>query len=198
VSGDCARPGVYEVAYGLTVTELLDLAGGAGAKAVQVGGPSGTCVAPAGFGRKICFSDLATGGSVIVFGPDRDIFEVVENFMDFFVEESCGWCVPCRAGNPLLKRKLTKITGGKGTPEDIRELEAWGNIIKSMSRCGLGQTSPNPILTTIQNFREAYEALVRRDAAFVPEFDLAEAVREACAVTGQDPAQQHAAETAHE
>src|SRR5512135_77801 len=98
ISGDCSRPGVYEVDYGSTVADLLELAGGAGAKAVQVGGPSGTCVAPAGFGRKICFGDLATGGSVIVFGPGRDIFEVVENFMEFFVEESCGWCTPCRAG----------------------------------------------------------------------------------------------------
>jgi [NiFe] hydrogenase diaphorase moiety large subunit len=198
VSGDCRKPGVYELEFGHTIWQLLKMVGGRDAQAVQVGGPSGTCVSRGQFNRIIGFEDLATGGSVIVIGPERDIFEVVHNFMDFFIEESCGWCVPCRAGNPLLKRKLTKITGGKGTPEDIRELEAWGNIIKSMSRCGLGQTSPNPILTTIQNFREAYEALVRRDAAFVPEFDLAEAVREACAVTGQDPAQQHAAETAHE
>ncbi len=187
VSGDCARPGVYEVAYGLTVTELLDLAGGAGAKAVQVGGPSGTCVAPAGFGRKICFSDLATGGSVIVFGPDRDIFEVVENFMDFFVEESCGWCVPCRAGNVLLKKKFEKVARGLGTGSDLRDLEAWGKLVKATSRCGLGQTSPNPILTTLKSFPELYAAKVREGVAFVPEFDLAAAIQDGCTAANRQP-----------
>jgi [NiFe] hydrogenase diaphorase moiety large subunit len=187
VSGDCARPGVYEVAYGLTVSELLELAGGTGAKAVQVGGPSGTCVAPAGFGRKICFSDLATGGSVIVFGPDRDLFEVVENFMDFFVEESCGWCVPCRAGNVLLKKKLEKVVRGHGTEADLAELEAWGKLVKATSRCGLGQTSPNPILTTLKAFPELYAAKVRKGEAFASEFDLAAAIQDGCTAANRQP-----------
>jgi [NiFe] hydrogenase diaphorase moiety large subunit len=187
VSGDCARPGVYEVAYGLTVSELLELAGGTGAKAVQVGGPSGTCVAPAGYGRKICFSDLATGGSVIVFGPDRDLFEVVENFMDFFVEESCGWCVPCRAGNVLLKKKLEKVAHGHGTEADLADLEAWGKLVKATSRCGLGQTSPNPILTTLKAFPELYAAKVRKGEAFASEFDLAAAIQDGCTAANRQP-----------
>jgi len=187
VSGDCARPGVYEVEYGLTVAGLLEMAGGTGAKAVQVGGPSGTCVAPAGFGRRICFSDLATGGSVIVFGPQRDIFEIVGNFMDFFVEESCGWCVPCRAGNVLLRKKFEKIARGLGTAEDLREIEAWGKLVKSTSRCGLGQTSPNPILTTLKSFPELYDARIRKGEAFVSEFDLAAALRDGCAAAGREP-----------
>jgi len=187
VSGDCSRPGVYEVEYGLSVAELLDLAGGAGAKAVQIGGPSGTCVAPAGFGRKICFSDLATGGSVIVFGPDRDIFEIVANFMEFFVEESCGWCVPCRAGNVLLKKKFEKVALGLGTEGDLRDLESWGRLIKTTSRCGLGQTSPNPILTTLKSFPELYAAKVRKGEDFVPVFDLAEAIRDGCAAANRQP-----------
>ncbi len=188
VSGDCARPGVYEVAYGLTIAELLEMCGGAGAQAVQVGGPSGTCVAPAAFGRKICFSDLATGGSVIVFGPQRDLFEVVGNFMDFFVEESCGWCVPCRAGNVLLKKKFEKIARGLGSAEDLREIEAWGKLIKATSRCGLGQTSPNPILTTLKSFPELYEARLRKGEGFVSDFDLAAAIRDGCAAAGREPA----------
>ena len=187
VSGDCSRPGVYEVEYGLTLAELLEMAGGAGAKAVQVGGPSGNCVAPAGFGRKICFSDLATGGSVIVFGPGRDIFEVVGNFMDFFVEESCGWCVPCRAGNVLLKKKFEKVVRGFGTEADLRDLEAWGNLVKRTSRCGLGQTSPNPILTTMKSFPELYEARIRKGADFVPEFDLKAAIQDGCAAANRQP-----------
>jgi [NiFe] hydrogenase diaphorase moiety large subunit len=185
VSGDCKKPGVYEVEFGLTVRKLLQLAGGPDAQAVQVGGPSGNCLSRGQFDRAIAFEDLATGGSIIVIGPGRDLFEVVHNFMEFFVEESCGWCVPCRAGNPLLLRKLEKIMAGKATLADIAEIEAWGKTIKAMSRCGLGQTSPNPILTTIQNFREMYEAKVDREHAFLPEFDLAESVKAAAAVTGQ-------------
>ncbi|MGZ5468873.1 MAG: NAD(P)H-dependent oxidoreductase subunit E [Candidatus Aminicenantales bacterium] len=187
VSGDCSRPGVYEIEYGLPIADLLDMAGGAGAKAVQVGGPSGSCVAPAGFGRKIDFSDLATGGSVIVFGPDRDIFEVVSNFMEFFVDESCGWCVPCRAGNVLLKKKFEKIARGLGTASDLRDLEDWGRLVKSTSRCGFGQTSPNPILTTLKSFPELYAAKIRTGEEFVPEFNLEEAVQDGCAAAHREP-----------
>ncbi|MCX6559605.1 MAG: NAD(P)H-dependent oxidoreductase subunit E [Candidatus Aminicenantes bacterium] len=197
VSGDCRKPGVYEIPFGMSVAALLQAAGGSDARAVQVGGPSGACIPRAQFDRKIAFEDLPTGGSIIVFGPERDLFEVVHNFMEFFVEESCGWCAPCRAGNVLLKRKLEKIMAGKGTPRDLEEIEAWGKTIKAMSRCGLGQTSPNPILTTIQNFREMYLARIHTDRAFIPEFDLAESVRDAAAVTGQAFAE-HAAEADHE
>ncbi len=187
VSGDCAAPGVYEVEFGLTVGDILGMVGGGDAQAVQVGGPSGTCLSPAGFGRKICFSDLATGGSVIVFGPGRDILEAVGSFMEFFVEESCGWCTPCRAGNVLLKRKFEKVVAGRGAARDLKELEAWGKLVKATSRCGLGQTSPNPILTTLQNFRGLYEAKIRKGADFVPDFDLAEALQDGCSAAGRQP-----------
>ncbi|HYA48789.1 MAG TPA: NADH-ubiquinone oxidoreductase-F iron-sulfur binding region domain-containing protein, partial [Burkholderiales bacterium] len=171
----------------LTVQELLDMAGVKDARAVQVGGPSGTCLSPSGFGRRISFSDLATGGSLIVFGPDRDILEVVENFMEFFVEESCGWCTPCRAGNVLLKRKFEKIVAGRGTAQDLKDLEDWGKLVKATSRCGLGQTSPNPILTTLQNFRGLYEAKIQTGEEFVPDFDLGTALQEGCAAAHRQP-----------
>ncbi|RFT16969.1 MAG: Group 3d [NiFe] NAD-reducing hydrogenase subunit HoxF [Candidatus Saccharicenans subterraneus] len=185
VSGDCERPGIYEVEYGLTVKELLEMVGAKDTLAVQVGGPSGNCISEAGFGRKICFSDLPTGGSIIIFNRGRDLFSVVRNFLDFFIEESCGWCVPCRAGNVLLKKKFEKIASGLGTVQDLKEIEAWGKIIKSMSRCGLGQTSPNPVLTTLASFRELYESRVNKEADFIPEFDLSRAVAEASAITGR-------------
>jgi len=185
VSGDCRKPGVYEVEFGLTVRRLLEMVGGRDAQAVQVGGPSGICISRGQFDRKIGFEDLPTGGSVIIIGPERDLFAVVHNFMDFFIEESCGWCVSCRAGNTLLKQKLEKITGGHGTLQDLREIEAWGKTIKAMSRCGLGQTSPNPILTTLQNFREKYEAAIDKSRDYVTTFDLEASVRDASAVTGQ-------------
>jgi len=131
ISGDCERPGVYELEYGLTIRELLEMVGAEGTLAVQVGGPSGQCLSEAGFGRKICFSDLPTGGSIIIFNRSRDLFSMVRNFLDFFIEESCGWCVPCRAGNVLLKKKFEKIASGLGTSRDLKEIEAWG---KSSSR----------------------------------------------------------------
>lgn len=186
VSGDCERPGIYEVEFGLTIKELLEMVGAKDTLAVQVGGPSGQCISESGFGRKICYSDLATGGSIIIFNRSRDLFSIVRNFLDFFIEESCGWCVPCRAGNVLLKKKFEKIASGLGTRQDLAELEAWGKIIKSMSRCGLGQTSPNPILTTLTNFRELYESRINKEADFIPEFDLSRAVAEACALTGRE------------
>ncbi len=197
VSGDCRKPGVYEIPFGLAVAELLALAGGSDAQAVQVGGPSGTCISRAQFERRIAFEDLATGGSVIVFGPDRDLFEVVRNFIDFFIEESCGWCTPCRAGTVLLRRKLEKIAGGRGTARDLQELESWGRIVKATSRCGLGQTAANPILTTLENFREMYQMRIHTDRDFLSEFDMSKAVGPATAVTGQS-LPSHAAEADHE
>jgi [NiFe] hydrogenase diaphorase moiety large subunit len=187
VSGDCKKPGVYEVEFGTTVQTLLEECEGRTAMAVQVGGPSGSCVAKKDFGRRICFDDLATGGSIIVIGPDRDLLEVVHNFMEFFVEESCGWCAPCRAGNVLLKNRLEKIMQGMGTAGDLKELEDWCVIVKSMSRCGLGQTSPNPIYTTIKNFREVYEARIQKDRDFISTFDLAASVKDSCAYAGRKP-----------
>jgi [NiFe] hydrogenase diaphorase moiety large subunit len=195
VSGDCERPGVYELEFGLTVQELLDIAGAKDAFAVQVGGPSGACISRQGFGRKIAFEDLPTGGSVMIFGPWRNLFEVVANFLDFFIEESCGWCSPCRVGNSLLKEKLEKILAGRGSIQDLRDLEAWGKNIRALSRCGLGQTSPNPILTTLQNFRELYEKAVGGRDGFVPDFDLTEATLEAARLTRRRPLLE---ETSHE
>lgn len=187
VSGDCKKPGIYEVEFGTTIQTLLEECEGRTAKAVQVGGPSGACVDKSKFGQRICYDDLSTGGSIIVIGPDRDLFEVVKNFMEFFEEESCGWCTPCRAGNQLLLHKLEKIMHGHGTEADLKEMEEWCVTVKSMSRCGLGQTSPNPIYTTLKNFRPMYEAKIQKGKDFVSEFDMAAAVKDSCAVAGRKP-----------
>jgi len=184
VSGDCKRPGIYEVEYGITVDELLDLVGGDDAQAVQVGGPSGQCLASRDYGRKISFEDIPTGGSIIVFGPKRDLLQQVLSFTEFFVEESCGWCVPCRVGTTLLKMKLEKILDGKGTASDLEELKDLGNTVKTMSRCGLGQTAANPILTTLQNFPVLYKQRIT-EKDFIPYFDVESAFSEYGAVTGR-------------
>ena len=189
VSGDCKSPGVYELPFGVKLSELLKLAGAEDAAAVQVGGASGQMVAPADFERKICYDDLATGGSVMIFGPDRDVLKVAERFMEFFVEESCGFCTPCRVGNVLLKNCLVKIIAGKGEPADLDYLVEVGETIKVASRCGLGQTSPNPVLTTLKNFRGEYDKLVK-DAAdgLQPSFDINAALSDAKAIAGRDSA----------
>jgi [NiFe] hydrogenase diaphorase moiety large subunit len=188
VSGDCSLPGVYELPFGLTLAEFLKTVGGEDALAVQVGGPSGTCVDREGFGRRIAFEDLATGGSMIVLGPERDPLEVASHFMRFFVHESCGWCVPCRVGNVLLLERLERIRAGQGVLEDLAYLEDLGATVKRMSRCGLGQTSPNPVLSTLKAFRGRYEAKLRQAAGGLnPTFDLNRALEDAVRVQGRAP-----------
>ena len=186
VSGDCKHSGVYELEFGLTIDDLLDIVGAEDAKAVQIGGPSGTCVAPKDFGRKICFEDISTGGSIIVFGQERDILQVVHEFTEFFIEESCGWCAPCRVGTTLLLRMLNKIMDGNGTKSDLAELENLSNTIKIMSRCGLGQTAANPILTTLKNFQDLYQAKIKPEE-YVPRFNFDKALADGIEIAGRQP-----------
>jgi len=187
VSGDCESAGVYELPFGVTLREVLETAGAADALAVQVGGPSGQMVGHDAFDRRICYDDLATGGSIMVFDSTRDVLQVAASFMEFFVEEGCGFCTPCRVGNVLLRDRLNDIRAGKGTPEDLDYLRQLGETVKFASRCGLGQTSANPILTTLRNFPAAYEALVResRDGRR-RTFDIQAALGEAKAIAGRD------------
>ena len=185
VSGDCKKPGVYEVTFGISVRELLAKAGAEDAAAVQVGGPSGTMISPEHFDRIICFDDLATGGSIMVFGPERDLLGVVEDFMHFFCEETCGYCTPCRVGNTLLHEAIARIRAGKGAAEDLAYLQQLAETMKSTSRCGLGQTSANPVLTTLKHFKPLYEGLVRKDNGLKPGFDLKQAVGKAEQIIGR-------------
>jgi len=154
VSGDCAAPGVYEFPLGISVSELLDRVGGAGAKAVQIGGASGTCVPAAEFGRRIAFEDVATGGSVIVFGQGRDMLHVAKNFMEFFVEESCGQCTPCRAGNAKLLEGIELLERGACSSAYLKELLALGETMQLASKCGLGQSSPNAFVSIMTHFQD--------------------------------------------
>jgi [NiFe] hydrogenase diaphorase moiety large subunit len=154
VSGDCARPGVYEFPMGITVAELLKEVGGENAKAVQVGGASGHCVPAAEFGRKIAYEDVATGGSIIVFGPHRDMLRVAENFLEFFTEESCGQCTPCREGNPKLLEGVDLLLEGRCSMKYLNELGALGETMQLASKCGLGQSSPNAFLSIVRHFKD--------------------------------------------
>jgi len=161
ISGDCLNPGVYELPYGLEIRELLEMVGGEDAAAVQVGGPSGTMIARDSFHRRLTFDDLATGGAIIVFSGERNVLEIVEYYMSFFVHESCGYCTPCRVGNVFLQKAIGKFRKGLANPEDIEYLKDLSGTIIETSRCGLGMTSPNPILTTLENFPLVYSAMVK-------------------------------------
>ena len=191
VSGDCARPGVYELPFGVTVNELLDLVGAPEAVYVQVSGPSGQAVAPKDFGRRIAYEDLSTGGSTMIFGPGRDVLKIALQFADFFVDESCGYCTPCRVGTTQLKAAMETIIAGRATLADLAATEALAMMVGRMSRCGLGQTAPNPILTTMLNFPELYEARLN-PAAFNSRADLPDALREAVEVQGREPVMEEA------
>jgi [NiFe] hydrogenase diaphorase moiety large subunit len=186
VSGDCKHPGVYEVEFGTTIDAVLQMAGAVNAQAVQVGGPSGSCVAPIDFGRRISYEDIATGGSIIVFGPGRDLLSIVREFMEFFNEESCGWCTPCRAGTTIILKMIDKILQGKGSKKDIDELRSVANTIKKMSRCGLGQTAANPILTTLKNFRKLYSQKCASEE-YIPPFDYQRAIAAGIEIAGREP-----------
>jgi len=187
VAGDCMRPGIYEMEWGLTVRQLLELAGAGDTLAVQVGGPSGSCVSEAQFDRRLCYSDLATGGAITIFGAHRDLLSIVHNHMEFFTNETCGFCVPCRAGTTLLLKSLEKIMVGNGTVQDLDAIKDLGRMVRTASRCGLGQTAPNPLLSTLENFADLYRSRVRTDVDYVSQFNLEFATAESARVAGRRP-----------
>jgi [NiFe] hydrogenase diaphorase moiety large subunit len=187
ISGDCLSPGVYEFPFGVRMTEVLKIAGANDVLAVQVGGAAGQMIGPSDFERTICFDDLSTGGSLVVLGSDRNVVEIARDFVSFFVHESCGYCTPCRVGNVLLKERLDRILDGKGEPADLDYLRSLSETIKIASRCGLGQTSPNPVLSTLTNFHDDYESLVKpREGALQRSFDIRTAVQDAEGIAGRE------------
>jgi [NiFe] hydrogenase diaphorase moiety large subunit len=187
ISGDCHKPGVYEVPFGIKLREVLELCGADDVQAVQIGGPSGRLVGKDRMDDQICYDHLATGGSMMVFNSSRNIIQKVLHFMEFFEEESCGYCTPCRVGNVLLREKIEAIVNGKGEPADILYLKTLGETVKTCSRCGLGQTSPNPVLTSLESFQDVYEAAIKPapEDGSEPEFDIRSALCPAEAVAGR-------------
>jgi len=154
VSGDCARPGVYEFPMGITVAQLLKEVGGEGAKAVQIGGAAGQCVPALHFDRTIAYEDIITGGSVIVLGPQRDLLRVSRNFLEFFLEESCGQCTPCREGIPKLLEGVDLLRNGRCSMNYLKELCDLGETMQQASKCGLGQSAPNALLSIVAHFQD--------------------------------------------
>lgn len=187
ISGDCMFPGVYEVNWGFNVNDMLNMVGAYDVQAVQVGGPSGTLIGPDEFNRTLGYSDLSTGGSMIVFGKQRNLLrDVVLNFMEFFIEESCGSCSTCRNMTQVMANKLKKILKGKGVAKDLEDLQSWSKVLQA-SRCGLGQTAGNPIISSLKNFRHLYDELIQKDKVFDEGFDLVASVQDSCKYVGRVP-----------
>jgi [NiFe] hydrogenase diaphorase moiety large subunit len=180
ISGDCRKPGVYEVPFGITARELLEMAEAENPGAMLIGGPCRQMIGPERFDGRICYDDLATGGAIMIFNRARNKLEIAEHYLDFFIEESCGHCTPCRVGLVHLKQLVHKVVTGAGEPQDLDEMRDLSRFIIQTSRCGLGQAAPNPVLGALENFRELYEGLVaERKPGLLPTFDLSEAVVDA-------------------
>jgi NADH:ubiquinone oxidoreductase subunit F (NADH-binding)/(2Fe-2S) ferredoxin/NAD-dependent dihydropyrimidine dehydrogenase PreA subunit len=172
LAGKVNNVGLVEVPMGNTLREVVfDIGGGIRDgkkfKAVQTGGPSGGCLTskhldtPIDFDNLIAAGSMMGSGGMIVLDEDNCMVSVAKFYLEFTVDESCGKCTPCRVGNKRLHEILEKITQGHGTEEDLTLLRSLAQTIKDTSLCGLGQTAPNPVLSTLDNFWDEYEAHVR-------------------------------------
>ena len=174
VAGDCDRPGIYEVEWGITLNEVLSLVGAQDARAVQISGPSGECVSVRTDGeRTIAYEDISCNGAFTVFNAERDLLECVKDFAEFFADESCGICVPCRVGTVELRRKVDLVLTGHGSERDLNDIVSWGTLMRRTSRCGLGATAANPVVTTLEKFPEIYRSRIHTpEGSLLPSFDL--------------------------
>lgn len=172
LAGKINNVGLIEVPMGTTLREVIYEIGGGikdgkKFKAVQTGGPSGGCLTekhldtPIDFDNLLAVGSMMGSGGMIVMDEDNCMVAVAKFYLDFIVEESCGKCTPCRIGNKRLYEILDKISQGKGSMDDLTQLRTLSNVIKDTALCGLGQTSPNPILSTLDNFYDEYLAHVQ-------------------------------------
>jgi [NiFe] hydrogenase diaphorase moiety large subunit len=192
VSGDCARPGIYEYPFGTPVEQVLADCGAEQTRAVQVSGAAGATLAPDEFQRVLAFEDLPTAGSFMIFDTSRDLMDMVRNFADFFVHESCGFCTPCRVGGKLLRDLVEKVAAGQASRHDLDEMRLIADVMRRASHCGLGHTAPNHVLNTLDKFPELYDSRLVT-AAYSPAFDLDAALSDARALTGRNDADAHVA-----
>ncbi len=154
VSGDTSKPGVHELELGLNVADFVEEYGDGDTKAVQVGGVAGFCVPRKDFEKAIIGQGSTTGGSTMLFNSTRSMYRVLINYLEFFAEESCGQCTPCRIGTQQLLKGLKAVKNGTRPPEYLDQLIKLTNTMKIASKCGLGQSVGNSFASIVQNFRE--------------------------------------------
>lgn len=169
LGGKINNIGLVEVPMGTTLREIIfdiggGIPGGKKFKAAQTGGPSGGCIpaehldTPIDYDNLLALGSMMGSGGLIVMDEETCMVDLAKFFLEFTVDESCGKCVPCRLGTKEMYNILCDITGGRGTLEDIKKLEDLAEVIKNSSLCGLGQTAPNPVLSTLRYFRHEYIA----------------------------------------
>ncbi len=172
LGGKIHNTGLVEIPMGTTLREVIEEIGGGipngkKFKAAQTGGPSGGCIPyehfdiPIDYDNLVAIGSMMGSGGLIVMDEDDCMVDIAKFFLEFTVEESCGKCTPCRVGTKRLLEMLTKITKGQATMEDLDKLEELCYYIKENSACALGQTAPNPVLSTLRYFRDEYEAHVK-------------------------------------
>jgi [NiFe] hydrogenase diaphorase moiety large subunit len=155
VSGDTPTPGIFELELGMTVQQFVNEFGDGDTKAVQVGGASGFCVPRKKFAETIIgFEGVPTGGSMKLFNSSRSMYNVLHNYLDFFTEESCGQCTPCRVGCQQLLNGIEKVKKGEMKSTYLNELVKLADTMKIASKCGLGQSVGNAFKSIVGNFRE--------------------------------------------
>jgi [NiFe] hydrogenase diaphorase moiety large subunit len=155
VSGDTPTPGIFELELGMSVQEFVNEFGDGDTKAVQVGGASGFCVPRKKFQNTVIgFEGVPTGGSMKLFNSSRSMYNVLHNYLDFFAEESCGQCTPCRVGCQQLLKGVEKVKKGEVKSTYLNELVKLADTMKIASKCGLGQSVGNAFRTIVENFRE--------------------------------------------
>lgn len=155
VSGDCSKEGVYELELGMSLQDFVEEFGDGDTKAVQVGGASGFCVPRKKFEDTIIgFEGIPTGGSMKIFNSSRSMYNVLHNYLEFFEEESCGQCSPCRVGCQQLLKGITAVKRREKTAPYLDELVKLAETMKVSSKCGLGQSVGNAFVSIIENFRE--------------------------------------------
>lgn len=176
ISGHCKKPGIYEIEWGVKIKDILAGCGAQDPYFIQVSGPSGKPIRATEVDRTICTEDILCGGSFMIFNSKTDVFDILRNFSKFFINESCGLCTPCRAGNFLVGQKLSRIRKGLEQEKVLSEIISWSQIIKAASRCGLGKTSTNFIIETIEKFPEVFEGKLLKDEG-QKEFNVTEATQ---------------------
>lgn len=154
ISGDCEKEGIYEFPMGITIEEVVDYCRGERIKAVQVGGAAGECIPQKDFQRRIAYEAVPTGGSIILFNEDRDMLDVAENFVEFFVEESCGQCTPCREGTYKVLEGIRLLKKGRCSVGYLETLMELADTVERASKCGLGQMSMKAFKSIVLNFKE--------------------------------------------
>jgi [NiFe] hydrogenase diaphorase moiety large subunit len=155
VSGDTPIPGIYELELGMTVDEFVKEFGDGDTKAVQVGGASGHCVPRKKFNDTIIgFEGIPTGGSMMIFNSSRSMYNVLKDYLEFFTEESCGQCTPCRVGCQQLLKGIEAVKRGERPASYLEELKKLAQSMKIAAKCGLGQSVANPFISIVDNFKE--------------------------------------------